>query len=74
MTTGIVKVDKEIMGGTPCFSGTRVPIDTLFDYLAGGYSIDYFVYQFPTVKKEQAVGLLELVKGRTERDSIAGVL
>lgn len=50
----VIKIDPEIMHGTPCFAGTRVPIDSLFDYLAAGHGIDFFfVYQFPTVKREQ---------------------
>ena len=52
-------VDPEILGGTPCFAGTRVPVRSLFDHLAGGYSIDYFIYQFPTVEREQVEAVLE---------------
>ena len=59
-----IKVDPEIMGGTPCFTGTRVPVKTLFDVLEDGKSIDYFIEHFPTVEREQAVAVLELVKQR----------
>jgi uncharacterized protein (DUF433 family) len=55
-----VKVDPEIMHGTPCFSGTRVPVKSLFDHLAHGYGIDYFVYQFPTVDREQVLAVLDV--------------
>ena len=54
-----IKIDPEIQGGIPCFSGTRVPVKSLFDYLARGRSIDYFLTQFPTVKREQAAEVLE---------------
>lgn len=47
------------MGGTPCFSGTRVPVQTLLDYLEAGDSIDDFLDGFPTVKREQVIGFLE---------------
>ncbi|HEY0007770.1 MAG TPA: DUF433 domain-containing protein [Tepidisphaeraceae bacterium] len=58
MTSSVIKIDPEIMHGTPCFTGTRVPIKSLFDWLAGGYTVDYFLAQFPTVKREQVVTLL----------------
>jgi uncharacterized protein (DUF433 family) len=47
--------DPEIMGGTPVFTGTRVPVQNLVDYLEGGESIDEFLAGFPTVKREQAI-------------------
>jgi uncharacterized protein (DUF433 family) len=50
------------MGGTPVFAGTRVPIQTLLDYLEGGHPLDEFLDDFPTVKREQAVALLEHAK------------
>jgi uncharacterized protein (DUF433 family) len=49
-----VNIDPEILHGTPVFKGTRVPIDTLFDYLATGESLDEFLEDFPSVKREQA--------------------
>ena len=55
-----IQVDPEIMSGTPCFAGTRVPIKNLFDLLAHGRSLDYFLQQFPTVSREQAEAVLEL--------------
>ena len=49
-----VNIDPEILHGTPVFKGTRVPIDTLFDYLATGESLDEFLEDFPSVKRDQA--------------------
>ena len=54
-----IKIDPEIQGGTTCFAGTRVPVKSLFDYLARGRSIDYFLEQFPSVKREQVARVLE---------------
>jgi uncharacterized protein (DUF433 family) len=70
MEEQVVKSDRDILGGTPCFSGTRVPIKSLFDYLEGGYTLDYFLAQFPSVKREQAVSLLEFARHKTEADAI----
>ena len=56
----LINRDPEIMSGTPVFMGTRVPIKNLFDWLEGGYSLDEFLDQFPTVRREQAVAVLEL--------------
>lgn len=55
----IISTDPEIMGGTPCFAGTRVPVQTLLDYLEAGDSIDEFLEGFPTVKREQVIAFLE---------------
>lgn len=55
----IVVIDPEIMSGTPCFAGTRVPVRNLLDYIEGGDSLDVFLQQFPSVSREQAVGFLE---------------
>jgi uncharacterized protein (DUF433 family) len=57
-----VTVDSEIMHGTPCFSGTRVPVKNLFDLLAHGRTVDYFLQQFPTVTREQVVDVLRVSK------------
>ncbi|MBX3361439.1 MAG: DUF433 domain-containing protein [Phycisphaeraceae bacterium] len=48
-----------ILGGTPCFAGTRVPVDAFFDHLRRGYTIDYFIAQFPTVTRAQAEAVLD---------------
>lgn len=55
----VINIDKEILGGTPVFNGTRVPIKNLFDYLETGETIDEFLDDFPSVKREQIVKLLE---------------
>ena len=57
-----VTVDPEIMHGTPVFRGTRVPIDTLFDYLATGDSIEEFLEDFPSVKREYAEMAIEYAR------------
>jgi len=59
---GIVHSDPEIMGGTPVFVGTRVPLQNLIDSLEGGESIEDFLDAFPTVKREQVVAVIEAVK------------
>ena len=55
----LVWVDPERMGGMACFKGTRVPIETLYHWLAGGYNLEDILENFPTVTKEQMVALLE---------------
>jgi uncharacterized protein (DUF433 family) len=54
--------DPEIMGGTPVFVGTRVPVQTLLDYLEAGDPLDEFLENFPSVSRDQAVAVLELAK------------
>jgi uncharacterized protein (DUF433 family) len=58
-TSAVVLVDPEIMSGTPCFAGTRVPARTLLDYLESGDSLDEFLEDFPTVSREQSIAFLE---------------
>ena len=55
----IVVKDPEILGGTPVFRGTRVPVQTLFDYLEGGETLEDFLEGFPTVSREMAIAALE---------------
>ena len=55
----VVKIDPEIMSGSPCFAGTRVPARTLIDYIEGGDTLDDFLEQFPTVSRKQAITYLE---------------
>lgn len=55
----LITIDKEILGGQTVFKGTRVPVETLFDHLEAGVSLDIFLEDFPTVTKEQAVALLD---------------
>ncbi len=57
-----VSINPEIMGGTPCFPGTRVPVQTLLDYVEGGDTIDAFLEGFPSVSREQVVSFLEQAK------------
>ncbi|TAE26025.1 MAG: DUF433 domain-containing protein [Cytophagales bacterium] len=58
----IINIDPELMGGTPVFRGTRIPIQTLFDHLEEGDSIEIFFDDFPGVTREQALALLEMAK------------
>ena len=60
MNKSVIHSDPEILGGTPVFLGTRVPIESLFDHLEGGVSLDEFLDDFPSVTKEQAISLLEI--------------
>jgi len=60
--SSVVSSNPNILGGTPVFVGTRVPAESLFDYLLRGRSIDYFLEQFPTVKREQVEELLDDAK------------
>ncbi len=62
----VVHSDPEILGGTPVFVGTRVPVKNLYDYLEGGDSLDDFLEDFPSVTREQAVAALELAREMTE--------
>jgi uncharacterized protein (DUF433 family) len=54
----VVSINPKIMHGTPCFAGTRVPVQSLFDHLKYGYTVDGFLEEFPSVKREQANALL----------------
>jgi uncharacterized protein (DUF433 family) len=56
----VVHIDPEIMSGTPVFTGTRVPLYNLFDYLEAGDSLDKFLASFPSVTREQAIAALQL--------------
>lgn len=58
----LIQRSPDILGGTPVFRGTRVPVQTLIDYLEGGDSLDTFLDDFPTVNREKALGVLELAK------------
>lgn len=56
----LITIDPEVLGGQPVFSGTRVPIETLFDHLEAGVSIDEFLEDFPTVSRQQTISILEI--------------
>jgi uncharacterized protein (DUF433 family) len=58
----VVHRDPNILGGTPVFIGTRVPVRILFEYLEAGDSLEIFLKQFPTVRREQAVAALEMAR------------
>ncbi|MEJ7709841.1 MAG: DUF433 domain-containing protein [Pyrinomonadaceae bacterium] len=64
MTESVIETSPDILGGTPVFKGTRVPVTALFDYLAAGDPLERFLDHFPTVRREQAVALLEELKGQ----------
>lgn len=55
----LLLIDPEVLGGTPVFAGTRVPVKTLFDYLEDDYTLEEFLKCFPTVSREMAVRMLE---------------
>lgn len=59
MTGPLITATRDIMGGTPVFAGTRVPVQTLLDYLEAGDSIDDFLAGFPSVTRAQVIALLE---------------
>ncbi len=60
----VISCSPDVMGGTPVFSGTRVPVQTLLDYLEAGESIDDFVAGFPSVSRAQVITFLEQAKDR----------
>jgi uncharacterized protein (DUF433 family) len=58
----VVTIDQEIMHGTPCFTGTRVPVQSLLDFIEAGDTLDQFLQAFPRVQRDQAVRFLEMAK------------
>lgn len=67
MKSSVVSISDEIMGGTPVFSGTRVPIQTLIDFLTAGDTIDDFLDGFPTVSREQVIYFLQQAESQMEK-------
>jgi uncharacterized protein (DUF433 family) len=63
IATQLVTCDPDILGGTPVFAGTRVPVETLVDYLGEGDTLDSFLDDFPTVTREQAQAVLTAAVG-----------
>ena len=63
-TQPAISCDADVMGGTPVFAGTRVPVQSLLDYLEAGESVDDFLEGFPTVKREQVIAFLEQARDR----------
>lgn len=62
MNYGPINIDSETMGGTPVFTGTRVPVQALFDYIETGETLDEFLENFPSVKKDFAIKVLEMAR------------
>jgi uncharacterized protein (DUF433 family) len=62
MSKPVVHSDPNILSGEPVFVGTRVPVQSLFDYLEGGETLDEFLHQFPSVTREQAIAAIELAR------------
>lgn len=69
MDARIINIDPEILGGTPVFYGTRVPIKNLFDYLEAGESIDFFLDDFDGVQRDQVLKVLEMSQRLIETSS-----
>lgn len=60
--TALIQCSDDVLGGTPVFAGTRVPVQTLFDYIEEGENLDEFLEAFPSVSREHAVRVLETMK------------
>jgi uncharacterized protein (DUF433 family) len=71
MRSAYISRDPEVMSGVPCFRGTRVPLQNLFDYLEGTSSLEDFLEDFPTVSREAAVAVLEVARTRLFADAAA---
>jgi uncharacterized protein (DUF433 family) len=71
MQTPYVSRDSEVMSGALCFTGTRVPVQNLFDYLEGSSSLEDFLQDFPSVSREAAVAVLEVARERLFADAPA---
>jgi uncharacterized protein (DUF433 family) len=67
MSQSVICRDPEVMGGTPVFCGTRVPMQALIEYLEAGDTIDEFLEGFPTVTREQVMAFLEARRDKTAR-------
>lgn len=67
----VIHSDPDILGGTPVFVGTRVPVQALMDYLEGGHPLEEFLDDFPTVAREQAIAALEQAKAHLIADACA---
>ena len=67
MNDSVVSISKTVMGGTPVFAGTRVPILTLIDFLTAGDTIDDFIDGFPTVSRDQVINYLKRAEAEMEK-------
>lgn len=68
---GLVVSDPGILGGKPVFRGTRLPVETLFEYLADGQTVDYYLETFPSVSREQVLAVLRYGQQRIELELAA---
>ena len=68
---GVTHRNPEILSGVPVFVGTRVPVRSLFDYLEGGDTLEEFLHQFPSVKREQAIAVLDAAFEKIAADADA---
>lgn len=66
----LITIDPDILGGQPVFKGTRVPVESLFDHLESGVSLDAFLDDFPTVSKDHAVALLQVASRLLNAENI----
>ena len=71
MDEKLVSRDPEVMSGALCFTGTRVPVQNLFDYIEGSSSLEQFLEDFPSVSREKAVAVLEAARQRLFADAPA---
>ena len=71
MDASLISRNPEIMSGAPCFTGTRVPVQNLFDYLEGSSSLEDFLEEFPSIRRDVAVTVLEAARVRLFGDAIA---
>lgn len=70
MNYGAINIDPETMGGRPVFTGTRVPVQALFDYIETGETLDEFLENFPSVKKEFAIQVLQMAEKSVTNEKI----
>ncbi len=66
----IITRNPKVMHGAPCFAGTRVDVQSFFDHLEAGYTVDGFLEQFPTVRREQVAGLLAALREGVARSAV----
>lgn len=66
----IITSSPRVMHGEPCFAGTRVAVRTFFDHLEAGYTVTEFLEQFPTIRREQVVGLLGELREESARSAV----
>lgn len=71
MNPQVVTVDPDVLGGTPVFKGTRVPVQSLFDFLEAGDSIEEFLQNFPTVERDQVIALLHTAREKVTTSASA---